>query len=1158
MAETALSMASSMLKSAASKAAAAAAEEISLLMGVRKDMFMKDELETMQAFLEAPEVITAKKDKLVRVWAKQVRDLSCDIEDCLDEFTVHIGSQSLLEKLKKLKDRHRIAVQIRNLKSRVEEVSCRNTRYNLIKTEASNTTDGLESCMEDIRQLSARNIDEAQLVGFDIPKKKLLEMINIHVDDGDARVVCIVGTGGLGKTTLARKIYDSKEDIAKNFSYRAWIIVSQSFFITDLLKDMIRQFFGADALQKCLEQLGGIAGHLKDLLSSYLRERLMDQRYFIVFDDLWDINAWSVISRIALPSNNSKGCRILVTTRIAGLAKECTSESLIYHLEPLAINDAIKLLLSKTGKTQKDIENNENLRNMVTQLVKKCGFLPLAILTIGGILARKKIEEWEKFDKKIPSELESNPSLEATRRIVTLSYDHLPSHLKPCFLYLSIFPEDFEISRRRLIERWIAEGLVKASIGVAVEEVGENYFDCLISRSMIVPSKVNIEGVVKSCWVHDIMRDITISISRGENFVYTIGDNVPWIAEENFRHVAYHGSKSPTRGMDWSRIRSLTIFSERPTELASSICSQQLRMLRALDLENAQFITTQKDINNVGLLRHLKYLNIGSGQYNQYIYKFPKSIGKLHGLEALDARGTHISKLPTEIIKLQCLRSLRCSKVDWNQNFDHTEPLEFVKDTLCLPFLCTPVFDRKDRSRMVAELHRAYSSHFSGTKGVRVPRGISNLKALQILEVVDLKGTSTKAIKELGELKELRKLSVTTYAASRRKCKTYCEAIQKLPSLRSLCIDAYGYRSPVRSLEWLGSASSLPPLLRSLKLDGSIGVMPDCFKSLAQLVKIGLRWTKLEEDKSIDVLGGMPKLMLLQFYYRAYEGKKLVLRNGAFPSLRKLYIGTQDQLLEIRFEEGASTQMESLEIRGCRLESGINGIKHLPKLKEISLSYDCKVARLAVLQEEVDRHPNQPLLRLQEDRRVHDLGDAEGPEEFFEAVESLPDRDGEGSQASTPTASDSCEDARLGALFFAGPRRCRSKPPRPGSSSTPPVHLLLPLQAAAGFTSHQADGKRQLTSTVAGPNLLRQRGCLVLDACVLFTSMVTGPHLLPQYRALLYCLLAVSCSGFPMQSIVLNKDTDPFVGDASVIEAGIVGHNNKSTDTGVASGRRVK
>ncbi|TVU13269.1 hypothetical protein EJB05_40806, partial [Eragrostis curvula] len=99
--------------------------------------------------------------------------------------------------------------------------------------------------------------------------------------------------------------------------------------------------------------------------------------------------------------------------------------------------------------------------------------------------------------------------------------------------------------------------------------------------------------------------------------------------------------------------------------------------------------------------------------------------------------------------------------------------------------------------------------------------------------------------------------------------------------------------------------------------------------------------------------------------------------------------------------------MESIEIGLCRLELGINGIKHLPNLnKEISLEGRSEVARLGMLEEEVRTHPNQPVLRLREDRSEHDLGDAGGPDKYFDAMESLRDHDGEGAESITPTASD--------------------------------------------------------------------------------------------------------------------------------------------------------
>uniref|UniRef100_A0A8R7V0N4 Disease resistance N-terminal domain-containing protein n=1 Tax=Triticum urartu TaxID=4572 RepID=A0A8R7V0N4_TRIUA len=173
MAGTALSMARSMLGAAISVAASAAAAEMSLLMGIRRDIwFIKDELETMQTFLLVAEGIK-EKDMLLKVWAKQVSDSSYNIEDCLCEFMVHVASQSLSQELMKLNDHHRIAIQIRDLKSRIEDVRSRNTRYNLIENnQNTRTIDEMDSCMEDIRNHSASHIDETELVGFSKPKEE--------------------------------------------------------------------------------------------------------------------------------------------------------------------------------------------------------------------------------------------------------------------------------------------------------------------------------------------------------------------------------------------------------------------------------------------------------------------------------------------------------------------------------------------------------------------------------------------------------------------------------------------------------------------------------------------------------------------------------------------------------------------------------------------------------------------------------------------------------------------------------------------------------------------------------------------------------------------------------------------------------------------------
>ncbi|XBI76746.1 hypothetical protein VPH35_069945 [Triticum aestivum] len=966
MAGTTVSMAMMMLVGAISKAASAAAAEMSLLMGVRKDIwFIKDELETMYAFLLATEA-TKNKNILLKVWAKQIRDLAYGIEDCLDEFMVHVKSHSLSCQLFKIKDRHRIANQIRNLKSRVEEVSSRNTHYNKIMTDASNSVDKVNSYMEDIRSHSAGNIDEAELVGFVKPKEELIKMMDVNAGDGLSKVICVVGMGGLGKTTLARKLYESKVNIVSKFSCCAWVTVSKSFSKIEMLKDMIRQLLGSGSLKKCLNELEGKEVQVDDL-GNYLREELVEKRYFIVLDDLWTIDAWKGITNIAFPVSNNKCSRVIVTTRDVGLAEQCTSESLIYHLKHLQISDATNLLLRKSRKTREDMKNDKKMKIVVTKIMKKCGGLPLAILTIGGILATKKLTESESIYKQIPSELESNPSLEALRSIVTLSYNYLPSHLKSCFLYLSLFPEDFEIKRRRVVERWIVEGFVRTNGGVNIEDVGISYFNELINRSMIQPSRVNMEGIVKSCRVHDIMRDVMVSISRDENFVNIASGNAASPVEQNFRHVSYHGSKCQNIDTYWcNNVRSVTVFGERSIEQSSPVFSHDLRMLRAMDLEDAQFKITQKDIEIIGLLRHLKYVNIQCGS-NSHVCKLPRSIGKLQYLQTLDIRNTYITSLPAEIGKLQSLHSLRCGRKYWHNDSDSYVPIGCLVDTLCLPMMFTPLGNPDLHDYLIAELRMVYSGRWFKSEGLRVPKGIGNLKELHILEVVDIKRTCRRATKELGKLTQLQKLRVVAEGASTKKCKILCAAIEELSSLSSLGVDA-------GSLKWIDSISCPPPFLRTLKLDGLLGEVPGWFKHLMNLVKLYLKGSHMKEGgKSMEILGALPNLMLLHQYSNSYGGEKLVFKVGSFPKLRKLDVFLHCKLTELRFEEGTSPYLEKIEIGDCMLRSGIIGIQHLPRLNEISLGDGCKVAKLGLLQGEVEAHPNHPVLRLLWGRGYHDL-----------------------------------------------------------------------------------------------------------------------------------------------------------------------------------------
>uniref|UniRef100_R7W810 Putative late blight resistance protein-R1A-6-like protein n=1 Tax=Aegilops tauschii TaxID=37682 RepID=R7W810_AEGTA len=212
-----------------------------------------------------------------------------------------------------------------------------------------------------------------------------------------------------------------------------------------------------------------------------------DSRYLIVVDDVWSVPTWEAI-RSKLPEKNC-GSRIIVTTRIETVAKAASaSEYFIHHMKPLEREASEKLFVKRVfGSTEKGICPKQ-LKATMDKILKTCGGLPLAIVSIASILASYRsaegMEMWKRVSRSIGSQMESHPNLEGMRRLITLSYDYLPHHLKACMMYLSMFPEDYVIAKDRLLYRWIVEGLVTEKRGLTLLEVAEEYFNELISRNM--------------------------------------------------------------------------------------------------------------------------------------------------------------------------------------------------------------------------------------------------------------------------------------------------------------------------------------------------------------------------------------------------------------------------------------------------------------------------------------------------------------------------------------------------------------------------------------------------------------------------------------------------------------------------------------------------
>ncbi|KAL6646600.1 hypothetical protein ACP70R_015677 [Stipagrostis hirtigluma subsp. patula] len=457
------------------KLAALMGEEYSKLKGVHKQAaFLHEELSSMGALLEDLADVEGL-DNQTKQWRNKVREMSYDIEDCLDDFHRRVGSandgKGLMRRLKALRARHQLANQIHELKARVQEASERRMRYrldDLMSRSASVVVDP---------RMTALYVETSRLVGIDGPKEELINLLTKQVGGAsvqDLRVVSIVGFGGLGKTTLANEVYST---IGKKFSCKAFVSVSQRPDMMMLLKSLVTRILGP----------GGVDTYELHGLIDNLRKYLQDKRYLVVIDDLWDASAWEFI-KCAFPEGHN-GSRVLTTTRIERVAVTCCNYQweFVYRMKPLDDHNSRQLFYCRVfGVGNTCPQPFEELSDKILQ---KCGGLPLAIISIASLLAsqsNRSVGEWNHVLNSLRSDLRSNPTLERMRQILNLSYTHLPHHLKTCLLYIGMYPEEHEIGKDHLVMQWVAERFVSALDGRDALEIAGSYFNVKEDRMRII------------------------------------------------------------------------------------------------------------------------------------------------------------------------------------------------------------------------------------------------------------------------------------------------------------------------------------------------------------------------------------------------------------------------------------------------------------------------------------------------------------------------------------------------------------------------------------------------------------------------------------------------------------------------------------------------
>jgi disease resistance protein RPM1 len=505
--------------------------QLKLPRGVHQQVVdVRDELESIQSFLKD----TDKGGDLqggVKTWVKQVREVAYHIEDVIDEYVLHTAQRlhqqsfiAFLHKighlLKKIKPHHDIATKIQDIKISVREIKERSERYGFSSPDQGSSSRATNVTWHDPR-VGSLFIEEDEVVGIESTRDELVSWLVGGVSKRS--VISVVGMGGIGKTTLTKKVYEN-ESVKGHFDCCVWITVSQSYNVSKILISMTKQIYQAKEIAP-----GQIDMTDEITLISQLRKCLQQKRYVVVFDDVWKIEFWEIVKH-ALPCNG-RGSRIIITTRSDLIGVSCR-ESLsdkVHKLQPLSQDKAWELFCRKAFQTEFQRCCPRGLVRLSMDIVKKCEGLPLAIVAIGGLLSTKeKVPlEWQKLHDSLSSELECNPHLTSIINILSLSYHDLPCHLKLCYLYFSIFPEDYSISDLRLLWLWVAEGFIEGKKGKPLEDVEEEYLMELIHRNLVQVSFGELDYEIHRKYrIYDLLHEIILSNAEELNFchVLEVGD----------------------------------------------------------------------------------------------------------------------------------------------------------------------------------------------------------------------------------------------------------------------------------------------------------------------------------------------------------------------------------------------------------------------------------------------------------------------------------------------------------------------------------------------------------------------------------------------------------------------------------------------------------
>ncbi|GKU86108.1 hypothetical protein SLEP1_g677 [Rubroshorea leprosula] len=788
--------------------------------------------------------------------------------------------------------------------------------------------------------------------------------------------------GGLGKTTLARLVYNDAR-LKGVFEPKAWVCVSDESDIRRITRSIIQRI--TENEYSGSEDSSVIQGKLYNMLSG--------KKFLLVLDDVWseDHSCWDELQRLFI--SGAAGSKIIVTSRSKGVAKAMRATDQIYPLEKLPQNHCLSLL-ARQALGKGDFNEHLYLKEIAEEIVKKCKGLPLAVKTLGGVLhAELDPKRWVKILNSEIWELpeESSCILPALR----LSYHHLPAPLKRCFAYCAMFPKDHKFHKDDLVLLWMAEGFVKQQQNGArqMKDMGDQYFRDLISRGLFQQSTSYGSNQLHFV-MHDLVHDLAQYIA-GEtccNFKNLIESEKK---EGNFEKARYVSSSTQNdfrrsqflqKPNSWRTLLLYATSVRRFSDTYFLECLQKLRCLRVLSFPGWRISELP---NSIEKLKHLRYINLSDSPLQclpnsvrslvylqtmilcncSAIRELPAGIVYLVDLHHLDIRGTDsLQKMPPQMGNLKNLLMLPKFIVGQSGGLRLKElsNLKDLQGELLIKDLHN-VSDIQDASEAnlfkiegLEELTLAWTNDFQTSRDesnelqvLRQLKPHSNLKRLKIhsygglefpswigspsfskLEYLGLNDCKRSTLlPRHGQLPQLMRFEI-------KGCPQLTYSPMSLPSLQELCLD----NCKEAVLRSVFDSTSLTKL--DISRISELTCLPRSItQNMTALETLRIYDCReliflLEDGDSLSSFSSLKSMSISHCPHLESLTDLLPVSLSSFSSLKRMYIYYCPLLVSLT--DLLPPTLESLTIWGCdNLERLPNGLGRLTSLKKLDIQ-SCK------------------------------------------------------------------------------------------------------------------------------------------------------------------------------------------------------------------------